>query len=100
MFCTLNNDSLSISFWSGDKLEVIIAVGVVGPRYLKKISWHKHLYWRALFKIGMLKVLVKATNLYLKLITPNDLDLRPGAVAILIAFVRFSVSEFTDSSPW
>ena len=38
-------------------------------------------------------------NAYLKLITPNDLDLRPGAVAILIAFVRFSVSEFTDSSP-
>ena len=47
----------------------------------------------------MVKMYVKVSSLYLKLIAPNDLDLRPGAVAILIAFVRFSVSEFTDSSP-
>ena len=37
---------------------------------------------------------------YLKLIALKDLDLRAGAVAILIALVRFSVSEFNESSPW
>ena len=49
--------------------------------------------------LGSGRLIVKVSDLYLKLITPNDLDLRAGAVAILIAFVRFSVSEFTDSSP-